>query len=713
MNQLCKMGLPAIALFMAAACNEYEPLAFHAVKPESVVLQEDIDSYDALKSYIDRSVHNQFKLGGATSLSSYIQKGVMYRLINRNFDEITLGYAMKHGAVVQADGSLILSDVAGFLAMANEAGLSVYGHTLCWHVNQNAAYLNKLIEPTVIPRTAEPTLGGHEIRNSDFESGIDGWSGWGNNSTMNQSQQGEGADGSGYALMFTNPSQVNAWEAQVAYDFAVELQTGAKYVLNFKVKANKTGTISANLQDPSNYAGRGDFGSVDLTTSWQEVTLETVVSGENAKRFLFNYGNFDGTVWIDDISLRIYNESGSGGDAGYAYTFTNQSAVNFWEAQVAYDLPNLENNQEYVLKFAVKATEAGAIRAEIQSTSDYSSNSFGTFAVSPAWHEYEFTTTTTKGDRNRLVISFGDYVGTVYIDNVSLAVKKSASNLIANGDFESGTDQGWAGWGNGSTRGVSAYGEGFGGVGDQIIEKTPEEKKEILTTALETWIAGMMEVAKDHVHAWDVVNEPMSDWPDPYQLKTGLGKTDMASDEFYWQDYLGTDYAVVAFRLAEQYGKPGDLLFINDYGLESNLDKCKGLIEYAKYIESQGARVDGIGTQMHISTSDDRERIAEMFELLAATGKLIKISELDIGVGVPTAQATEQDYQAQAEMYRYVVEKYFELIPPAQRYGITVWSPLDSPQGSSWRAGEPIGLWTEGYVRKPAYAAFAEALTGQ
>src|SRR5690606_34315190 len=134
---------------------------------------------------------------------------------------------------------------------------------------------------------------------------------------------------------------------------------GAKYVLNFKVKANKTGTISANLQDPSNYAGRGDFGSVDLTTSWQEVTLETVVSGENAKRFLFNYGNFDGTVWIDDISLRIYNESGGGGDAGYAYTFTNQSAVNFWEAQVAYDLPNLENNQEYVLKFAVKATEAG------------------------------------------------------------------------------------------------------------------------------------------------------------------------------------------------------------------------------------------------------------------------------------------------------------------------------------------------------------------
>ena len=99
-----------------------------------------------------------------------------------------------------------------------------------------------------------------------------------------------------------------------------------------------------------------------------------------------------------------------------------------------------------------------------------------------------------------------------------------------------------------------------------------------------------------------------------------------------------------------------------------------------------------------------------MFELLAATGKLIKISELDIGVGVQTDKATDEHYQAQAEMYKFVVEKYFEIIPAGQQYGITVWSPRDSPAGSSWRAGEPIGLWTEGYARKRAYGAFSEAL---
>ncbi|SFE06541.1 carbohydrate-binding CenC domain protein [Thermophagus xiamenensis] len=63
-------------------------------------------------------------------------------------------------------------------------------------------------------------------------------------------------------------------------------------------------------------------------------------------------------------------------------------------------------------------------------------------------------------------------------------------------------------------------------------------------------------------------------------------------------------------------------------------------------------------------------------------------------------------------MYQFVVEKYFEIIPPQQRYGITVWSPTDSPEGSSWRENQPIGLWTIDYVRKPAYAGFAEGLAG-
>lgn len=70
----------------------------------------------------------------------------------------------------------------------------------------------------------------------------------------------------------------------------------------------------------------------------------------------------------------------------------------------------------------------------------------------------------------------------------------------------------------------------------------------------------MFSVTKDYVKAWDVVNEPMSDWPDQYALKTGIGKTELAEDEFYWQDYLGKDYAVKAIQLARKYGNPNDIL---------------------------------------------------------------------------------------------------------------------------------------------------------
>ncbi|MNL28163.1 Endo-1,4-beta-xylanase A precursor [compost metagenome] len=200
-------------------------------------------------------------------------------------------------------------------------------------------------------------------------------------------------------------------------------------------------------------------------------------------------------------------------------------------------------------------------------------------------------------------------------------------------------------------------------------------------------------------------------------MKTGIGKAELAEDEFYWQDYLGKDYAVKAIQLARKYGNPNDILFINDYGLEGGGDKCKGLIAYVNYIESKGAKVDGIGTQMHINSTANKDQIVNMYKLLAATGKMIKVSELDIGLGdnIKTANATAEMYQQQAEMYQFVIEKYFEIIPKAQQYGITIWSPLDSPdrENSFWRRGEPIGIWTESFVRKPAYQAVAEALQKQ
>lgn len=715
MKPLYNLFLCVAGFSLFTSCADDEVLDYQVEKPESVVFQEEINQYADLKTYVDRQANPLFKLGAGVSISEFNEKGVMYRLLGRNFDEVTAGYGMKHGAVVQEDGSLNLANVEEFLQAANQAGLSVYGHTLVWHANQNAEYLNSTIAPTELPGGGGPSW--DEVASADFET--DDASNYEVNADAIASftAEGEGAAGEGRALKVVNEAvRENDWNSQFFFTFSPAMEVGEEYELSMDVKADVDASFAtqAHIQ-PGEYKHWEFFGAINATPEWSTFTKKVIVTESTlgTSTIAFNLGNTATTYYFDNIKLTKYNEEGSGGgpalepsvitntdfengtdgwggwgngstreqsaegegygDTGYAYTFTNPSVTDFWAAQVAYDLAPLEMESTYVLNLKVRANTAGAIRAELQSPSDYSSDPLGTINVSEDWQEITLEATVTKEDRSRLVISFGDFAGTVYIDDVTL------SRVNPNGG---------------------------GG-----IEKTPEEKKEIITAEMERWIAGMMEVSKEHVKAWDVVNEPMDDG-NPYELKTGLNR-ELAEDEFYWQDYLGKDYGVTAFKLAREYGNDGDLLFINDYNLEYNLDKTRGIIDYVEYLESQGATVDGIGTQMHISTTSNKENIVAMFELLAATGKLVKISELDIGVGVTTTEATMEDYRAQEEMYQFVVEKYLEIVPAEQRYGITAWAPTDSPEGSSWRGGEPIGLWTESLDRKPAYAGFADGLSGQ
>lgn len=713
MKRFYKIALGLSASVVLSSCAKYEDVDFHVDKPVKFANQEILDAYEPLKSYLNPQANTDFKLGLALSLPQYVNKGVMYRLANSNFNEIVLGYEMKHGAVVQSDGKLNLANVKNLLNAAKSAGIAVYGHTLTWHANQNAAYLNKLIAPLVIPGTTTPTW--DVVTAADFETASNTNYESNTNAQLSFTTAGQGAGGQGRAIKITNAAvRTNDYDAQFFLKFSPAVKAGEQYELSMDVKADQDVSFPTQAHIiPYSYKHNEFFGSITANNVWSKFTKRITITDAMATSgaLAFNLGKFATSFYFDNITLKKYNEKGSG-NAGYAYTFTNTAVTNFWESQVAYDLPTLTNNKVYVLKFSAKGSAAGAIRAELQSSSNFSSNSFGQIALGTGWKDYEIRTTTTADNRNRLLFSFGDYLGTVSVDNIKLTPEDGTTSIVTGGDFESGVGA-WVGWGGNSSRGLSAQGQGYGGAQDQIIEKTPAEKKVIIKQALTQFISGMVDSCKTVVKAWDVVNEPMDDGR-PYELKTGVGRTTIAPDEFFWQDYLGKDYAVDAFKLAMQHGNPDDKLFINDYNLEYNLDKCKGLIEYVNYIEGKGARVDGIGTQMHISTTSDKQKIVDMFTLLAATGKLIKVSELDMGIAnKKTAEATELDYKEQAEMYKFVIEKYFEIIPASQRYGITIWSATDSPTNSSWRAGEPIGLWTEGLIRKPAYMGVAEGLKGK
>ena len=268
------------------------------------------------------------------------------------------------------------------------------------------------------------------------------------------------------------------------------------------------------------------------------------------------------------------------------------------------------------------------------------------------------------------------------------------------------------------------------------IPQTPEEKRDTLIYAMDRWIGGMMQAMEGKVKAWDVVNEAISGGNPDAEGVYALQHDNGDANNFFWQDYMGDlEYVRTAVASARKHfeangGNPSELkLFVNDYNLESDWDqngKLKSLIKWIERWEADGVtKIDGIGSQMHISyhanaaTQESKKNaIVESFKLMANSKKLVRISELDMGYvdangnSVPTANLTEEQHKQMAELYTFVVSKYLEIIPAAQQWGICQWAATDSPAGSGWRAGEPIGLWDEGYNRKHTYAGFAEGLAG-
>ena len=105
-----------------------------------------------------------------------------------------------------------------------------------------------------------------------------------------------------------------------------------------------------------------------------------------------------------------------------------------------------------------------------------------------------------------------------------------------------------------------------------------------------------------------------------------------------------------------------------------------------------------------------------MYKLMAKSGKLCKVSELDMGYVdaadnvVETKNLNDAQQKEMADFYQFIIEEYFKNIPANQRYGITQWCITDAPDNSGWRKSQPVGLWTQGYDRKRAYGGFAEGL---
>ena len=705
----------ALGAMLLASCADHFDQNFETVRPDKEAQYGYLEQYDALKEYIkDRP---NFHLGIGTTVDEYNKKELVYALTNSNFNETVAGNAMKMASCVADDGSMDFEKVKEYVKNATDAGLSVYGHTLAWHAQQPNKYLNRLIADKELPPSSNVTR----------------------------------------CLVIKNAVAGGHWDAQLY--FPAQLSKGKKYV--FKMNAKATAPFDLILWAAP---GDADLGSISVGTQWNEYKAEFTPS-DNYENFVFAAGKLGGELDIKSLSLceegstnnlivngdikgdevpctKPYswhtvttgiqevaesqvveipvsvghltfddgkNLGGWGMDNtpkivnGVCEVGNNAAKADPWNSQVNYE-PGFafENGKTYHLKMKIKGSVAGEFGAGFQNPDGYKGcGDFPTIKVTTDWKEVDVTTTCNGDNALRLLLNIGKYAGTLYIDDFEVYYTKSSNT----------------------------------------IPLTDEEKKKALTLALQNWIYGMMEATEGKVKAWDVVNEAISgedkDGDGNYDLQSatrGTVSADDAKNNFYWQDYLGDiDYvrtAVAAARkgFADAGGKREELkLFINDYNLESDWDqngKLKSLIQWIKDWEADGVtKIDGIGSQMHISCYGNpktqeakKNAIENMLKLMAESGKLVRISELDMGYvdangkEVKTADMTEEQHKEMRALYEFVVKKYLEIIPENQQWGICQWCVTDSPANSGWRAGLPVGLWDLDYYRKHTYGGFAAGL---
>lgn len=467
-------------------------------------------------------------------------------------------------------------------------------------------------------------------------------------------------------------------------------------------------------------------------------TLVVESEGEIANVLQGDASNFNGGTTGGWGSWGSNKESadvvaGAGKDGSAALVLKNKGDGNAWEAQCAYTFDDaLQAGKEYIIQFYAKSTStAGELQFQYQNgTTCQSQGGYNTFSVGKDWTKCEYEFTPTPEDANRIIFNFGKVGATYYVDNIKFGLAK---------------DQG-------STAGAKqtifrARGKQHRAASKSYyVLKTPAEKQAALEGAMEAWVSGVANHLKEKgvtPYGYDVVNEPIADGSNKFRgLDEGIfGSGDDAAPEetvadglslnwgnnhWYWGYYV-PDYHVKAFQLARKYLPAETKLFVNDYNLETSPKKLEALVKFVNDIDTKNGSpiVDGIGTQMHVtlSCSDDatknaeniaalKEKVDAMFQTMAATGKLVRVTELDIALGSSSPSANQ--YKAQSDCYQMIVESYKANVPAAQQSGITIWSLSDNEaEHEYWLKGQVPNLFDKDYKRKWAYKGFCDGIAGE
>ena len=109
------------------------------------------------------------------------------------------------------------------------------------------------------------------------------------------------------------------------------------------------------------------------------------------------------------------------GDKGQCLMLNNPSATDLYKAQLGYDFNDyLNTSKEYTFRFKAKCESGSSqLQCQYQNNSTYGSQAgYKTFDITGEWQTFETTFTPQYNDVNRILINFGKYADTFYIDDI-------------------------------------------------------------------------------------------------------------------------------------------------------------------------------------------------------------------------------------------------------------------------------------------------------
>lgn len=242
-----------------------------------------------------------------------------------------------------------------------------------------------------------------------------------------------------------------------------------------------------------------------------------------------------------------------------------------------------------------------------------------------------------------------------------------------------------------------------------FVPRADEEKAADVKKVMYAYADSVINHYGTQINTWTVAANLLDD------LFGDLKSTEGSAEdgEFYPNDYLGENYVVDLCKHIHEKNPNVKLFYSESRGLMGgDGTKLEAMVNIVKQWNEAGAKIEGIDVKVDLpyntaSLADTKAAYDDLLGKLKATGLQIRLSDMNVfladasGASLNLSSVTAEEMKGMADLYTYMVSKYQEVIPEAQRYGLAFSSLNEN--------GMNVGLW-KNYNRRLTYIGVANGL---